>query len=154
LLRVWNAAVFIGEPGGSGLHVQRIHKLIEHIFYARCKAIDLVTLGYGWNAWVTYWASATSDGINCEDNWAWCPNGTEWVDRSLWLPGEPNSPFFDYCGIWNYQPGIQTFSKLDNTGCLLKHQYICEVEFCQTLIAIFISIIELRGTQLLYHAKM
>jgi hypothetical protein len=85
-------------------------------------------IAYGWKTNVDYWTAASSDGINCGNKWAWCPNGTEMVASTMWGLKEPSNPFVDYCGVWKYQAGNMADSKLDDLSCNNEQQYICEVE--------------------------
>jgi hypothetical protein len=89
---------------------------------------NLLSKGYAWNTNVDYWTSASSDGINCGNKWAWCPNGTERVADTMWMTNKPNSPYVEYCGAWTYQAGSLATSKLDDFTCTQEQLYICEVE--------------------------
>jgi hypothetical protein len=84
--------------------------------------------GYSWGNTVDIWTAASSDGINCGNKWAWCPNGTEGVADTMWMPTEPNSPYTNYCGAWRYIAASLGTSKLGDHKCTEQLRYICEVE--------------------------
>jgi len=75
-----------------------------------------------------YWTSGSSDGINCERQWAWCPNGTSFFQTNApWAAGEPSSPFSEACALWNYNSVGASSSNLQDSSCNNVKKFICEV---------------------------
>lgn len=62
--------------------------------------------GYSWTSGL-FWTGASSDGINCERKWAWCPNRTDWILDSLRWSSSRIAPLTSSTAPGNMKPGVQ-----------------------------------------------